>query len=214
MGQCGRAADRGCGCASPCSWHWCAACLSRAYTAQVAPAVVIVFDNSGSMWGKLDGEKATKLVLGREAVDAALDKLDGKVRTGLVTFGRRRGDCADVEVVAKPDAVEPERIKEPLEKANPKGRGPVVLATREAAKALGSTRPASIILIHDDLDNCQQDACAAAADIKRDYPGLKIHVVSLGMKKEDLPRISCLPETTGGRHFDAQNGNAARSLHR
>jgi Ca-activated chloride channel family protein len=173
--------------------------------AQDAPTAVIVFDNSGSMWGKIEGDKANKLSAARSAIAATLEKLDAKARTGLVTFGRRRGDCADIEVAAKPDAGDPDRINAPLDRLNPRGRGPIVQATREAAKAIGAARPANVILIHDDLDNCQQDVCAAANDIKRDHPGLKVHVISVGMKKEDVARMSCLAGVTGGRQFDAQS---------
>ncbi len=171
------------------------------------PAIVFVFDNSGSMWGKLEGDKTPKLSVAREAVAGALEKLRPNIRTGLVTFGRRRGDCSDVEVVARPESGDADRINEPLEKLNPKGRGPIVLAAREAAKVAHQSRLGSVILIHDDPDNCQQDACAAASEIKRDHPGVRVHVISMGLKKEDVPRVSCLAQTTGGRHYDAQSGS-------
>ncbi len=170
--------------------------------AQDGPTAMLVFDNSGSMWGKLDGSKDNKLALARDAIETALEKLKPGVRTGLVSFGRRRGDCADIEVVARPEAGDDDRINTPLGKLNPKGRGPIVQATREAAKAVGAARPASVILLHDDLDNCQQDACAAAADIKREHPGVRVHLISIGLKKEDAARMSCLASETGGRQFD------------
>ena len=43
----------------------------------------------------------------------------------------------------------------------------------------------SLVLIHDDADNCQQDACAAAAELRA--PGVIVHVVGLGLKP-DGPR--------------------------
>jgi Ca-activated chloride channel family protein len=171
---------------------------------QEAPAAVVVFDNSGSMWGKLEGAKENKLGVARAALETALPRLRAGVRTGLVTFGRRRGDCADIEVVARPEAGDADRITAPLDRLNPKGRGPIVQATREAVKAIGSARPASVILIHDDPDNCQQDPCAAAADFKREQPGVRVHLVSIALKREDTAKMSCLAETTGGRVFEVQ----------
>ena len=41
-----------------------------------APAVMLVFDGSGSMWGRLEGEKQAKFVTAREALKTAFTKLD------------------------------------------------------------------------------------------------------------------------------------------
>ena len=51
---------------------------------------------------------------------------------------------------------------------NPRGRGPLTTALREAAKSLPSVSgKRSLILIHDDADNCQQNVCAAAEELRR-----------------------------------------------
>ena len=55
----------------------------------------------------------------------------------------------------------------------------------------------SVVLIHDDADNCQQNVCAAAEVLRRS--GLVAHVVGLGLKPEDATRMACLPQITGGR---------------
>jgi Ca-activated chloride channel family protein len=59
-----------------------------------------------------------------------------------------------------------------------------------------------LLLIHDGVDNCQQDVCAAAAELSA--AGIAAHVVSLGVSAEDLGKIACLPHTTGGRHFKVE----------
>src|SRR6185436_6635987 len=95
-------------------------------------SVVIVFDGSSSMWGAIDGPRGSKLVVAREAVRRALGKIGTQTRVGLAFFGHRRGDCADVEVIRPPEPVDAPRLMEPLEKLNPRGRGPLALAIREA----------------------------------------------------------------------------------
>ena len=58
--------------------------------------------------------------------------------SGLASFGHRRGDCSDVEMLRAPEPLDAQRIVEPLERLNPRGRGPLTLALREAAKSLAA----------------------------------------------------------------------------
>jgi Ca-activated chloride channel homolog len=181
--------------------------------AKLGATTVLVFDGSGSMWGKLEGEKPTKLVQARDAVRAALGKVAPTGSSiGLMSFGHRRSaDCSDIQLISAPEpAVAPaivDRIMTPLEKLNPKGKGPLTSALKEAAKVLGKTAgPRSIVLIHDDPDNCQQDACAALAEMQQAAPGVVVHVVGLGLKPDEAQRYQCLTKPTGGRHVDAQDG--------
>ena len=177
------------------------------------PTVVVLFDGSGSMWGKPDGEQKTKLVLAREALLAALKRTPAEARVGLMSFGHRRsGDCNDVEVIVKPESGTAQRIGDALEKHNPRGRGPLTNALREAAKELGpQSAPASVILIHDDLDNCQLDPCTAIGDLRRAHPKVAIHVVSLAMKREESQRMVCLTRATGGKHYEAATAAQANA---
>jgi Ca-activated chloride channel family protein len=173
-------------------------------------AVVIVFDGSGSMWGPIEGTRLSKLVVAREGVRRALAKLAPQTRVGLTSFGHRRGDCGDIEVMRRAEPIDMDRIMLPLERLNPKGRGPLTLALREAAKVLPSdAAKRSLLLIHDDADNCQPDLCALASELRAG--GIKAHVISLGPKPEDLAKMTCLPETTGGRLFLVQNAEQAEA---
>ncbi len=179
-------------------------------SAQAADAAttVIVFDGSGSMWGRMGtNDKDTKFAVAREAIRRALPKLAPHTRVGLAAFGhRRKADCNDTEIVLTPEPLEPDRIMAPLEKFNPKGKGPLVAAMREAASALSKVAGASsIVLIHDDPDNCSQDPCAAAEDLAKISPKLAIHVISIGLSKSDSQRMACVPRITGGRYFDTQD---------
>jgi Ca-activated chloride channel family protein len=171
-------------------------------------SVMIVFDGSGSMWGPIEGTRQSKLVVARDGVRRALGKLAPQTRVGLVHFGHRRGDCGDVEVVRRAEGLDIDRTMLALERLNPRGRGPVTQALREAAKALpndGSRR--SLVLIHDDADNCPADLCALASDLRAQQ--VRAHVISLAPKPEDLARMTCLPEITGGRLFYAQSAEQA-----
>lgn len=174
------------------------------------PRVQIIFDGSGSMWGQIPGDSGAKFNITREALRQALPSVSRTAELGLVLFGhRRRGDCTDVEQAVPLGAGEPARLLSALEALNPKGRGPLALAMVSAADALpGTGASESIVLIHDDFDNCQGDPCAAAAELRRVRPRLAIHVVSIGSKPEDAERMACVPRITGGRHFEATNAAA------
>ncbi len=156
------------------------------------------------MAGNIEGVRGSKVVLAREAVRQALTKVGPQTRVGLVSFGHRRGDCGDVELLRPLEPLDVQRIGDSLEKMNPRGRGPLTTALLEAAKPLAAVSGRrSVVLIHDDADNCQQNVCAAAEVLRRS--GLVAHVVGLGLKPEDATRMACLPQITGGRFFNARS---------
>jgi Ca-activated chloride channel family protein len=96
------------------------------------------------------------------------------------------------------------RLLEPLDRLNPRGRGPLTLALREAAKALPAPPGRrSLLLIHDDADNCQQNICVGAQELRS--AGITVHVVGLALKPDDAAKMACVPQITGGRFFNAQN---------
>lgn len=168
-----------------------------------APTIIIIFDGSGSMWGKLEGERSSKLAMARDAVRQGLARLPPQTKVGLMSFGHRRpGDCQDTEMIVDPAPTDVERLMGALDRLNPKGRGPITKALRDAAAKLGpQSAPATVVLIHDGADNCQLDPCAAVADLKAAHPGVRVDVVSVGLVAEEAQTVACLPQTTGGRHY-------------
>jgi Ca-activated chloride channel homolog len=172
-----------------------------------APSAMVVVDHSRSMWGPMEGTKQGKYLLVREALRSGLRKVSPQTRIGLVAFGHRRLDCSDAEVMRSPEPLDVERIMAPLELLTPRGTGPLSLALREAARALTGDGPRSLILIHDDADNCQADLCNMAAELRA--VGIKAHVVGLGVKAADVAKMACLPQMTGGRYFNAATPDQA-----
>ncbi len=85
-----------------------------------------------------------------------------------------------------------------------------MLGLREAAAAIGTAAPATIVLIHDDVDNCGQDVCAAAAEIAKANPGLTVHTIGLGLDKPKLQQMSCVATLTGGKLYNAQDARRGR----
>jgi Ca-activated chloride channel family protein len=182
------------------------------WAAEKAPTVMFLLDGSGSMWGKLGSDQRVKFEFTREALRDALPRIRPDARTGLAAFGhRRRGYCADAQVIVPPEAGNPEQMATPLEKMNATGKGPLVLGLRQAADAIGVAAPASIILMHDDIDNCGQDVCTAAAEIAKANPRLKIHTISIGLDDAKLQHMSCVARLTGGKLYNAQDATGVVS---
>lgn len=184
-------------------------CLpSETALAQGQPTATIIFDGSGSIWGRLDGTKAAKLDVARDAIKALLGRGTGSSAVGLASYGhRRRGDCSDVEIIVPPEAGAGERVGTALDKLNPRGKGPISLAVREVAREIGSRRPASIVLVTDNADNCRPDFCELGEELAKSQPGLAVHIVGIGLEPDEIPKTQCVAKATGGRFTDSRNAD-------
>lgn len=161
-------------------------------------SVAIVFDGSGSMWGKASA--GNKFTAARNALRDALATAPETAKAGLYGFGlRRRGNCGRVEApIAVADGTAA-TVTEALDRLNPQGRGPIAQAIEAAGSALKDLpAPRAIVLIHDDNDNCKADPCAVALSLKADMPDLKIHAVTL-RDAVPVPLMACFTEITGGQ---------------
>jgi Ca-activated chloride channel family protein len=174
-------------------------------SAQDKPATVIVLDGSGSMGGPLEGQTEVKFDMARYAIRQGIAKAAPDVPLGLVVVGhRRKGNCADVEIVTPPaPGTKPQMIAR-LDRIGTVGKGPLVQGLREAAKALAPGAKGALVLIHDDADNCRQDVCAAAAEMTRSNPGVAVHVVTISLDPAVADAMRCLARTTGGQQFVAK----------
>ncbi|MCC0008029.1 MAG: VWA domain-containing protein [Hyphomicrobiaceae bacterium] len=168
-----------------------------------APALMVVVDGSGSMWGALGREGHSKLTATREALEAVLPKLASSHRLGLATFGP---GCRTAGVVVAPTASDgAQAVTAPLAKFNPRGKGPLSAGLRAAAESLGPDDRGMLVLFHDGLDNCGEDQCALAATLAQDKPGLRVSTISLGMEPAEVAAIACVAKATGGRAFAVED---------
>jgi Ca-activated chloride channel family protein len=166
-----------------------------------APTAMLILDGSGSMWGRLAPANRPKIDIVRDKLGTLL-AAPSSTRLGLISFGhRRRGDCNDVEMIAGPDSPRQD-VLDPISKLSPRGPGPLTAALKMAADAIGQSRPAQIIVVGDNADNCRQDSCAAAQEIAKMAPGVAIQVIGIGVPANERPRIACIAEATGGKFYD------------
>ncbi len=170
-------------------------------------SVLFMVDGSGSMWARFatPSEPRAKIDVVRDLIRPLVAPGANTARIGLASFGhRRRGDCSDVEVIA-PLGSAREQVVAELDKLNPRGKGPLAQAIREAAGAIGTERPAAVVIVNDGVDNCRQDACAAATEFASQAPGVPIHVVGITVDPASVASLQCISKATGGAFFDARD---------
>lgn len=183
-----------------------ACCLGLATSLPAAERAILVLDASGSMWQPLQGR--SKVEIARDAVDAMLADWDPAVSLGLIAYGhRRRGDCADIEVLRAAEGFDRAAISQAVRGLNALGMTPITAAVRRAAEELRFTEHrATVILVSDGEETCNADPCALGAELAAQGIDFTAHVIGF-----DLPegpareQLQCLASRTGGRYLDARD---------
>ncbi|MEL7047517.1 MAG: hypothetical protein AAFO75_00910 [Pseudomonadota bacterium] len=157
--------------------------------------IMVLFDSSGSMWGKLPGNRKPKFELAQQAL---INVLDAPLKTrpsGLVIFGR---SCTSAPLYGAITSRTPNTLLKPIDRLNPRGKGPLTLAMETAAASLPTNAASDVIIVHDGADNCRRDACAFATQISQSHPKLRFHLLSIAIAPKDEPTTRCIAEKTGG----------------
>ncbi len=180
--------------------------MAPSIAAEPAPPVnMIVFDSSGSMWGKFGNTRLAKFLAARETLTNAFATLPTQTRLGLVTFGR---SCSGAGVVVPPEAGTQTQILNRIKNLNPKSKGPISLALQKTAEALPPDSQGTLVLIHDGPDNCRQDPCLAAKNFAALHPRMRINLVGLAVTPQAVQQLQCVAKETGGKYFVANSAAA------
>ena len=184
-----------------------AAALCAATPLTADPVTVIVFDASGSMWNRLEGD-LSRIEVARDVMGNYFVDRDPDAPYAIVAYGHnRRGDCGDIEVVTPMGrhigAGQANRIVGLI----PQGMTPLTDALRVARDQIPDTAEAAdIVLITDGLETCGGDPCALAERFAAEGIALRAHVVGFGMAPGEVGALSCLPDQTGGLLLEAATG--------
>lgn len=174
--------------------------------AQETNDIIIVLDSSGSMWGQIDG--TSKRDIARTALNDLLNTLPADAKTGLIAYGhRRKGDCADIELLAMPGPKS--QIASKVDAIRPMGKTPLTAAVRQAAEQLKITEnAATVIAITDGIETCDADPCAAGAELEQLGIDFTAHVVGFGLSDAEGRQVACLAEETGGLYLQASDAGS------
>lgn len=171
-------------------------------------ATILVLDASGSMWAQLP-EGRSRIEVARDVLSDFLTTRDAALPLGVIAYGHnRKGDCADIEVVAPVGAQEGAALAQRLRGLMPQGKTPLADALRMAGGAIPRTaEEADIVLITDGLESCGGDPCAVAADLRAQGIPVRAHVVGFGLTEGEVQQIACVAEATGGQVLLAQSAD-------
>ena len=184
-----------------------ACCLLPAVVWAQSDNVVLVLDASGSMWGRVGSE--TKIEAARKVVRSVIGKLPSDAALGLVAYGhRRKGDCADIEVLVPAGSADKTAIPDVVDGLNPLGMTPITASFEQAAKAAAATgKPGTIVLVTDGLETCNADPCAAVRAAKAAGQDFVLHIVGFDVAKEDVSSLECAAQAGGGLYLPAENAD-------
>ena len=170
-------------------------------------AAVLIFDASGSMWGQLPGG-LTKIEVARDVMGQFFATRDAAIPLGVIAYGHnRRGDCADIEVIASTGVQDAAALSQRLNRINPRGMTPISQSLRVAAGQIPPTaEEADIILVTDGLETCDADPCAVAARLANEGIRIRAHVVGFGLTEQEAQALACVPDQTGGQLLRPQSG--------
>lgn len=170
------------------------------------PQTLLVLDASGSMWGQIQGR--TKIEIARSAVAGMLSDWNGGA-LGLIAYGhRRKGDCADIELLQAPAGDALSAIANQVNGLQPKGMTPISAAVRQAAEQLRFVeQKATVILVSDGEETCDADPCALAAELEQAGVDFTAHVIGFDIARGSLAdrQLACLAQGTGGRYVLASD---------
>ena len=183
-------------------------------TSAASPAnIMFVMDASGSM-KKDAGNGYSRMDNAKRAIAQMLTDVDASNRFGLTVYGHRKArTCSDIQVVASVGAVDAGFVNEFIQSLEPKGETPIAASVKLAAAAFEQfpDQNNQLVVVTDGIEECGGDVCALADDLARYNVGLKVNVVGFTLNDQQKSLIRCLADKTGGKYYDAQNGEALQT---
>ncbi len=171
---------------------------------------MLIIDGSISMGGRI--ERKSKISLVKKTLKPTLELVRSSLQLGVITYGNRRGDCDDIQLIVNLGSISPKRYMKSIEAIGAKGRTPIVKAVRMAAEILKKRKGQfnSIILVTDGFDACNKNLAALGRDLKNEDTGLKVNVIALRSSEAEMTSLRQLATRTGGKYIAANSPKALR----
>lgn len=180
--------------------------IAASFPAVAEENVILVLDASGSMWGQIEGR--TKVEIAKDAVAELVRTWEPSNNLGLVAYGhRRKGDCADIEVLIPQGPLDADAFMAKVNGLKFLGMTPLSAAVIQAADTLKSSeQKATVILVSDGEETCDQDPCAVGKALEERGVDFTAHVIGFNVPDPaHQAQLRCLAENTGGRYFNARD---------
>lgn len=185
---------------------------------QYAPTM-LVLDGSGSMLRP--DASGTMMDAAKNAVHNFVDSAPAESKVGLTSYGTGTGNsdaekqagCKDVRVLQPPETLDRAALNSAVDGIAPSGWTPMGPALREAADALPSSGPRSIVLVSDGEDTCAPpDVCTVAQELKDGGIDLVVHTIGFAVDAAARAQLTCMAQSTGGTYTDAADGEALKRI--
>jgi Ca-activated chloride channel family protein len=182
--------------------------MLAAASASAAERVILVLDASGSMAGKINGER--KIDIAKDAVESLLRKFPRGTEIGLMAYGhRRKNDCSDIQMIAPISKPNHRAMMIAVDELRPIGKTPLGQSVLQAAKKLNFTEEkATVILVSDGKENCGIDPCQLGRELKKQGINFRAHVIGFNLRRGQDAGLRCLANNTGGIYVEAKDAPA------
>jgi len=163
--------------------------------ADVMVEKIIVMDMSGSMYGKIGD--TLKIKQARDTAKEILNNVDENTQIGLVMMGgKRRKGCRNYRLAISPKKGTNDTVWNLIRHTEPRGKTPLARALQKAVQSLKTPNKANIVLISDGKERCGNSACKVVKEYMKQYPGLRMDIVSLATESEAEQKLKCMAEST------------------
>ena len=168
----------------------------------------IIFDASGSMWGRIDGK--IKIDIAKDALKDVIKHWKKDIPLGLTIYGhRKKADCNDIETVIPVSTINPQKMLNIIKDIEPKGKTPIIRSLQKVANELEyKTDKATIILISDGKETCDSNPIEAIKKLKKDAKDLVIHVIGFNVDKEASKELENIAQAADGTYLPAKNASS------
>jgi len=169
--------------------------------------VEIILDASGSMYGKIN--KNYKISIAKNSLSDIARKYSkrGDILLGIRVFGHMNRKCTNSVLEIPIADINIEKILKKIQPLKPKGKTPIAYSLIKSAddfiRSTGGKK--IVILITDGIQTCKGNPCAVAEKLEKEGVVTRIHLVGLGMSKDDLKPLRCITKPSGGMVVSVNN---------
>lgn len=177
-------------------------------------AVEIVFDASGSMWGRMEG--TYKISVAKQILEEAIRALPNDLELGLRVYGHRQPrelyDCTDTELLVPLASDNGAAVLEAIGGFRPRGQTPLGYSLSQVVKDFGDfAGERAVVLVTDGIESCGGDPVASARELAK--LGTVVHVIGFGLpnaEDEDAAALEEIATASGGRFVTASGADELR----
>lgn len=177
--------------------------------------VLVMLDASGSMAGKVGGER--KLSVAQDALLGFSRKLPDDARLALRVYGHtgnnkdsgKAESCAGSALLQGFGAPDPARFEQVVRSVEPVGWTPIAASLDAAAGDFASAgdeaRRNIVYIVSDGIETCSGDPVAAARRLNQSDVRVVVNVVGFDVGSDDAGQLRAVAEAGGGDYLAAGN---------